>query len=527
MKNFLKLARPKQRRSFFLITFLRSALAAIDLLALLTLWFLTTAVVNGQFLPITIFNRELLQAAPVSEAAVTLWGLAVLLTFLIKGLLGMAMLRMLTKLAVDFEASTAKRVIEKALNAKYLASPQERMDFVGVVHALESGGHWARGAIFGYSVAISEAFLILGLIIVSIVVAPLVTLVLTAVLGGTALILNSFLSVQIQQKSQMQISNSKRMKSLLASALSLKVQLTFRGSLPDWQREISGSVRSASAGSAGVYFLHSLPRYAMEIAILLSVGAVVAASYLIGDFADNAPNAAIVLAAAFRISAALLPLQGAVSLVSSTNELGKDYLDFITHEIVEQESSSQISKRLEMGVMDFLNSSMKILVIVGESGLGKTTALTGLLLDASNKIRFPETVGFGGQRPVLLPGGLAENLSLNVKPLDKNVPNELVGLVEELRMQETLERLSVLADKDLETLSGGELTRLEILRAHFGNPELIVLDEPTAGLDAQLTAKLASYMIRSPQRYIVVTHDREFVSGLQNYLILDLEKPLP
>lgn len=524
MQNFLKLASSKQRNSFFLLTFLRSALSALDLLALLTLWYLTTAIVNGQFSPITLLDHEFVEGSPISETAVTIWGLAVLMIFITKGLLGMAMLRMLAKLAVDFETKTANRAIDKALNSNELASPQARTDFVGVVHAIESGGHWARGAIFGYSVAISEAVLISGLIIVSVVLAPLVTIVLSIVLGGTALILNSFLSRHIKQKSQVQISSSKRLKSLLSSALSVRVQLTFRGNLPEWQNEISSSVKSASAGSAGVYFLHSLPRYAMEVAVLLSVGSVVAASYLLGDFVDNAPSAAVVLAAAFRISAALLPLQGAINLVASTNELGRDYLNFIADGIGGWESSKDIRKRLELGVTNFLVSSKKILVIVGKSGLGKTTALTELLLDTSRNIEFPTIVGFGGQKPVLLPGGAIENLSLQIDPSDKNVPHELFPLIEDLDMKEQLRRLSVLSDQDMETLSGGELTRLEILRAHFGQPELVFLDEPTAGLDGELAARLSRYMVKSPQRYIVVTHDREFVSSLEDYSILDLEK---
>jgi len=159
-----------------------------------------------------------------------------------------------------------------------------------------------------------------------------------------------------------------------------------------------------------------------------------------------------------------------------------------------------------------------ISVILGPNGAGKSLLLrllSGLLAPDAGQVTWgglrPNRaaqlrLGYVFQKPVLLRRSTLANLryALAAKGISKQARNAKAD--EALRRAGLLER----ADQAARLLSGGEQQRLALARALALEPEVLVLDEPTANVDPASTLAIER-MIRSAAqegtKILLVTHD--------------------
>ena len=102
----------------------------------------------------------------------------------------------------------------------------------------------------------------------------------------------------------------------------------------------------------------------------------------------------------------------------------------------------------------------------------------------------------------------------------------LGGWTWEQRVHETLERLRLVATDELAALSGGTRKRVALAQALVAEPQLLLLDEPTAGMNPQETADLTAF-IRKMRRdrgltILLIEHDMKVVMGIcERIAVLD------
>ena len=143
--------------------------------------------------------------------------------------------------------------------------------------------------------------------------------------------------------------------------------------------------------------------------------------------------------------------------------------------------------------------------LLGRNGVGKTTTMRcvmGLTKPSSGKILWKERDVTG------LPTYRIARLGIGFVPEDRRIFSEL-SVVENLdvaqrgnsrwtieKIFELFPKLRDLADRSGGFLSGGEQQMLTIARTLMGNPELLLLDEPSEGLAPLVVGHLHEQIIR-------------------------------
>lgn len=173
--------------------------------------------------------------------------------------------------------------------------------------------------------------------------------------------------------------------------------------------------------------------------------------------------------------------------------------------------------------MDFEIKGGEKIAVVGRNGAGKTTLLRliagELELDRDDRRKGPGisvsrklTVGMLKQQTCPDPERTVE------EELAKACPWQEDFIQEKFFYQKEYDRLFTgfgfsLADKKkrLGEFSGGEQTKIALIRLLLERPDILLLDEPTNHLDLEAVQWLEEYLLGYPNAVVVVSHDRFFL----------------
>ncbi len=182
---------------------------------------------------------------------------------------------------------------------------------------------------------------------------------------------------------------------------------------------------------------------------------------------------------------------------------------------------------------DFSVADGDFMSVIGPNGAGKTTLaklLLGLLEPRSGSIRvFGRTPRSARSQLGYVPQYAQFDPAFPVTGMDVVLMGRLGPRIGPYRREDRREARAALAEVGLEglenrrfsQLSGGQRQRVLIARALAGNPRMLILDEPTANVDAAVESRLSTLLRRLNERMtiLLITHDLGFVSDAVRHVV--------
>lgn len=181
----------------------------------------------------------------------------------------------------------------------------------------------------------------------------------------------------------------------------------------------------------------------------------------------------------------------------------------------------QGTKRVVLNGITFSLAPGDSLAVIGNSGAGKTTLgkmLVGSILPTSGNVRldlmdlrnwdqrqFGENIGYLPQDVQLFPASIKANIARMRDDVGDAEIFQAAKLADVHEMIATLPHgYETFVAADGAPLSGGQKQRIALARAFFGNPRMVVLDEPNSNLDAAGDAALARALQHAKEQKITV-----------------------
>ncbi len=304
-------------------------------------------------------------------------------------------------------------------------------------------------------------------------------------------------------------------------------------------------VHSISKIQFRVAFLDSLPRNILEYMLLVSI--LLIFFYLIKNDYSNQniiQMLSVYTLAAFRV----VPLMN--RLLGHMQRLKHSYPSLL--KLIEENEKKILHKKNKFSKMSFKknivlsikkfsfdnnqnflfkNVNIKIkknsqVGIIGESGSGKSTIIDIIcgfqknnlskltvddlsILGSDNLASWQNSIGYVPQNIVIFNQSLRENILFGSE--NKIVNDDVIkNLIKKVDLEKFLLKakngLSQVLRQDGQNISGGEKQRIGIARALTNDPELIILDEATSGLDYETENNILKTIKKLKKTSIIVSH---------------------
>jgi ATP-binding cassette subfamily C protein EexD len=180
-----------------------------------------------------------------------------------------------------------------------------------------------------------------------------------------------------------------------------------------------------------------------------------------------------------------------------------------------------------------------IVGVIGSSGAGKSTlarAILGIWPTANGSIRLDGAEVFNWDREHLggFIGYLPQDIELFEGTISENIarfgdidPEKVVEAAKMADVHDLIlhfpEGYDTIIGATGGNLSGGQRQRIGLARALYGNPVLVVLDEPNSNLDEQGELALENALVQLKQKrvtVIIITHRNNVLSKVDKLMIL-------
>lgn len=521
-----RLIRSGQRLRLAALALLRISSNSLDVIAVALL-----AVVVGYLAELSssgnslaIYDVPVLGRLELSSRDHLLIALTTVIIFLIKSFLGILGTWLSTRFFAELEIGWSVEIANNSFADSFAVESVSQFQNNVLNSTL------ALAMLFNSRLTIvTEAFLIIPMTLLFVVVDPILTTGALLYLLLLVTVINKFSLSRVKKYGKKNLYGLGEALKVSRDFFNVQREIAVSGEINRWLERLSSARRHAANSQASKAFIASLPRFVLEMGLVLAGAFFFAYISITSDIVSEASKIAIFTLGGFRILSAILPLQAAwISIVDAgvKSELAvnavlesRQVREATTHkasknsklavEIANVRLLAPGSQELILEVKELAIANGEDVAVFGPSGGGKTSLLEliaglrspsegvvyryGIPPRLSNKSE-STNVRYVPQRPHLIHASLAENISL--QDLEETDLSRCSQLLRELGLSKfsSQEILTSRILPDKATFSGGEIQRIGIARATYSPPKLLLLDEATSALDNDLEKEILEYL---------------------------------
>ena len=306
--------------------------------------------------------------------------------------------------------------------------------------------------------------------------------------------------------------------------------------------------------TANNQYLSSIPRFLIEILIFTLL--VVLIYFLKNNNSLNyyLPLIGIYLIAGYKLLPALQAIASSYASIkgneTSLQNIKEEIITILNQEEVLNDYSNNKFKEFNIIEFENLNFSHKnnlifnninieikkneIIGVIGETGVGKSTFIDifcGLLYPNAGKVKlngnevlkdeiskFQKLISIVPQKINLLDDSIKNNILYAQKfSKEKNI-DEKINTLQSICLLDYVNKKDdgwdTVVGENGSKLSGGQIQRLGFARALFKEPQILILDEATSGLDEETEEKLLNNLINIKPKLtiIIITHNKKILN---------------
>ena len=419
------------------------------------------------------------------------------------------------------------------------------------------------GALTGLSQIICEGLIISGLLLFLFIIKPQETLVILV----TGIFLSSSFYFILKSKvyklgKKRILFNTALIKSMTEGFDAIKDIMIFK-SQKEFISKLEEDSQNLSKVGYTMSFINKLPKIWFEISLIIVLVVLI---LVIGekneDYGSIIATVGIFLITALRILPSSNKILQALQLIkfseSTLDSLEKDLKDdnFKILKNSSKENKIIFENKIEFKHVNFnydgstkniLNdinfkiNKNEFIGIVGETGSGKSTLidlLTGLIKPnngaievdgitiAKNLSSWIEKIGYVPQNVYLTDNTIAQNISFGYE--NKHIsPEEVEKVIEDAQLTKFVRGLKngtkTMVGERAVKISGGERQRIGIARALYRNPDILLFDEATSGLDIETENNFFNTLnnLRKKKTIIFITHRKNNLNFFNQIFLLE------
>lgn len=585
IRSSLSLLSQDDKRKYFLAVVAQVSTALLDLVGVLLVGLVTAIAVaqlTGSAIPPQV--TQVLDTFGVADANVpsvwvTLAAIAGVLLIL-RSAINLGLTRVILIFLSHRQASVSAQLQTLLVHGNL--EQLQRRSSQATAYALTTGVNYATIVVLGQAaVAISETALLLVLTIGLLAVSPWMTLFTLLYFALIAFTLQRFLSGWARK-----FGAQSQATEVASIATVQQVAGTFREISVLNRREYFSSEfreqrRQAASAQGGMQFILAVPKYVLEIAMVLGAAALAASQLSTKDAAAAAAVISVFLVAGSRIVPSMLRLQSAFIAVRNAEaqaaptyalfrELDTSWSSAESHVV---SRASETADRHESGLKttgliggfdaavrlervtfryhgaptDALSDvSLDIpsgtsLAIAGPTGSGKSTladVIMGLLIPKSGTVliggespavamrRWNGLIAYMPQEAAMIDRSIRANIALGLPAREIN-DDRVWSALERAHLAEFVGSLPMGLDSQVGELglllSGGQRQRLGLARALYCEPRLLILDEATSALDAETENAISSALsnLAGSVTLVIIAHRLSTVRHCDQLIYLE------